>query len=293
MAPSSIVGTEINRRTRTKNDKKDAIAIGKALMYRDYKSVHVPDEEDEAVRDFIRMREDQRKALKVTKQQIGAFCHRHGYHFTEGKNYWTKKHITWLKALPVSDVLKETLDEYLLAYEQQVERIARLDKRIEEIAAQDKYREAVHNLTCFKGIKTVTALALVTEIGDFSRFAKAKSFSAFLGLVAGQLDSSDSKSHLGITKQGNSLLRRLLVEAAQSFSRATPGKSAALKKRQEGCSGTVITYADKANERLRKRYHTLVLYNKKSHNEAATAVARELACFVWGMMTDHMHTALA
>lgn len=293
LAPNSIVGTEINRRNRKKTDKRDAIAIGKALRNEDYKSVRVPDQEDEAVRDFIRMREDHRRYLKANKQQIVAFCHRHGHYFTEGSNYWTQKHMKWLKSLPLTGYLKETLEGYLLTYEQLTEKIASLDHRIEEIAAQDKYSERVHNLTCLKGVKTVTALAVVSEIGDFNRFPKAKSFSAFLGLVVGQLDSSTDKSHLGISKQGNTFVRRLLVESAQSFSKAVPGKSAALKKRQEGCSEEVIAYADKANERLRKRYHRLVLHNNKCSNKAKVAVARELACFMWGMMTGNMHTVLA
>jgi hypothetical protein len=139
----------------------------------------------------------------------------------------------------------------------------------------------------------LTALAVIVEIRDFTRFVKAKNFAAFLGLVCGELSSSDDQNRLGITKQGNRFIRKLLVECAQSFSRATSGKSATLKKRQEGNQAEVIAYADKANERLRKRYLTLVLRNKKAHNKAVTAVARELACFIWGMMTGNIHTALA
>lgn len=82
-------------------------------------------------------------------------------------------------------IYKETLDEYLFSYNIIVDRLEQMDKRIEEIAEQDKYREAVHKLICFKGVKTLTALAVIVEIGDFSRFIKAKNFAAFLGLVVG------------------------------------------------------------------------------------------------------------
>ena len=293
LAPTSIPGTEQNRKRRKKTDKRDAEAIAKALHNSDYSEVYMPDEEDEAVRDYIRMREDHRKQLRIIKQQICALTHRHGLKFTDGKNYWTQKHLKWLKELPLEGVLKETFDAYLLSYETVSERIAQMDKKIEEIAEQDKYRETVHKLICFKGVKTLTALAVIVEIGDFTRFVKAKNFAAFLGLVSGELSSSDDQNRLGITKQGNRFIRKLLVECAQSFSRATSGKSATLKKRQEGNQAEVIAYADKANERLRKRYLTLVLRNKKAHNKAVTAVARELACFIWGMMTGNIHTALA
>lgn len=286
-------GTELNRRKKKKDDKRDASGITKALLNDDYSEVYMPDEEDEAVRDYIRMREDHRKQLRVIKQQICALTNRHGFKFTEGKKYWTQKHLKWLKALPVEGLLKETFDSYLLSYETVSERIAQMDKKIEEIAEQDKYREGVHKLICLKGVKTLTALAVIAEIGDFTRFVKAKNFAAFLGLVSGELSSSDKQNRLGITKQGNRFIRKLLVECSQSFSRATQGKSALLKKRQEGNTAEVIAYADKANERLRKRYLTLVLRNKKPHNKAVTAVARELACFIWGMMTGNIHTVLA
>ena len=293
LAPTSIPGTEQNRKRKKKTDKRDAEAIAKALINSDYSEVYMPDEEDEAVRDYIRMREDHRKQLRVIKQQICALTNRHGFKFTEGKNYWTQKHLKWLKSLPIDGVLKDVFDSYLLSYETVSDRIAQMDRRIEEIAEQDKYREAVHKLICFKGVKVLTALAVIVEIGDFTRFVKAKNFAAFLGLVSGELSSSDDQNRLPITKQGNRFIRKLLVECSQSFSRATSGKSAALKKRQEGNTAEVITYADKANERLRKRYLTLVLRNKKPHNKAVTAVARELACFIWGMMTGNIHTVLA
>lgn len=293
LAPTSIPGTQLNRKRKKKTDKRDAIAIANCLINHDYSEVYTPDVDDEAVRDYIRMREDHKKQLKVIKQQIGAFCRRHGYHYEEGKNYWTAKHLKWLKSLPLEGILKETLYEYLLSYETVSDRLDLMDKKIEEIAETDKYRESVHKLICFKGIKILTALALIVEIGDFTRFLKAKNFAAFLGLISAEDSSSDDRNLYGITKQGNRFLRRLLTEAAQCFSRATLGKSKALKERQAGNTAETIAYADKANERLRKRYYHLVIRNRKCHNKATTAVTRELACFIWGMMTGNIHTALA
>ena len=292
MAPSTITGTEMNRKRRKKTDKRDAVAIAKSLMTHQYSEVHMPDEDDEAVRDYIRMREDLKHHQKSNKQQIGAFCHRHGFHFDDGK-YWTKKHLEWLRSLPVSGMLKETLDAYLRTYDYLIDRIKEVDMKIEAIAETDKYRESVHKLICFKGIRTLTALALIVEIGDFTRFVKAKNFAAFLGLVSGEDSSSTDQNLLGITKQGNRFLRKLLTEASQCFSRATSRKSKDLLRRQSGNTEQVIAYADKANERLRKRYYHLVIHNKKHANKANTAVARELACFVWGMMTGNIHPALA
>lgn len=292
LAPTSLPSTGMNKKYRKKNDKRDARGIAEDLCHHKYSEVHMPDEEDEAVRDYIRMREDLKKQQKVTKQQISALCHRHGFHFEDGK-YWTKKHRKWLRELPVEGYLKETLDGYLRTLDYCSDRIDEMDFEIETIAEADKYRESVHKLICFKGIKTLTALALIVEIGDFTRFLKAKNFAAFLGLVSGMDDSGGNYSSLGITKHGNRFLRKLLTEAAQCFSRSVTKKSKELLRRQSGNTEETIAYADKANDRLRKRYYRLVLHNKKCVNKANTALARELACFVWGMMTGNTHTVLA
>ena len=292
MAPSTIPGTAMNRKKKKKTDYRDAEAIAKALRNGDYSAVATPDEEDEAIRDFIHEREAIRMELKRCKQRIGAFCNRHGNHYEE--TGWTNKHIKWLKDLTFTQpILKETLESMLLEYEYLSEKLEEKDKRIEEFANMDKYKESVHKLVCFKGIKTLTALAVIVEIGDFARFMKAKNFVAFLGLSVGEQSSSTDHNQTGITKQGNRFIRRLLTEAAQCFSRTTSKKSKELKKRQEGNSEEIIAYADKANDRLRKRYAHLVFHNMKSPNKAKTAIARELSCFIWGMMTGNIHTVLS
>ena len=152
-----------------------------------------------------------------------------------------------------------------------------------------EYKEAVKKLCCFIGVKTHTALSVLTEVGDFKRFASADRFASYLGLVPGEDSSGDDKTRLGITKAGNRHVRLLLTEAAQSYTRGQIGfKSKDLKARQSGNTADVIAYADKANERLRRRYYKMVLGKSKKTNVAKTAVARELACFMWGMMTDHI-----
>ena len=107
IAPASIPGTAVNRKRHKKTDKRDADAISKCLQNHDYSEVYTPDEEDEAVRDYIRMRQDHKEALKKIKQQIIAFCHRHGFEYTEGKNYWTMKHLKWLRNLPAEGCLRK------------------------------------------------------------------------------------------------------------------------------------------------------------------------------------------
>ena len=195
----------------------------------------------------------------------------------------------WLKSLELKGLDKETFSEYLVTYEYLTEKIERLDNRIEELASGDKYKEKVQNMGCFLGVKMHTALSMIVEIGAFNRFEKAPKFAEFLGLVPSENSSGDDRNRYSITKAGNSYLRRLMVEVAQSYTRGNIGhKSIALKQRQQGCSAEVIAYADKANERLRRRFYKMTLNKGINRNVATTAIARELACFMWGVATGNI-----
>lgn len=286
LAPTTML--EQRSRKRIKTDKRDAELIARCLAQHNYSAVHIPTAQDEQTKEFLRMRDDHKLALKKIKQQILAFCLRHNYRY-DGKSHWTAAHLKWLKSLKPEALYKEILDEYLLTYTTLSDKIERFDQRIEELAAQDKYQEAVKKLRCFIGIQTHTALSSLVEVGDFNRFSSAQKFASYLGLVPGEDSSGDDKTRLGITKAGNRHLRLLLTEAAQCYGRGSVGaKSKALKARQAGNAPEVIGYADKANERLRRRYYRMVLGNGKRPNIAKTAIARELACFMWGMMTDRI-----
>ena len=277
---------------RQKTDRRDAKMIAENLANGTFSPVYVPTRDDEQVKDYIRMRDDHRKALKKIKQQINAFCLRHGHHYP-GKSKWTIAHVRWLKELELDTLDREILNEYHQTYEYHVDRIEQFDRRIEELASEEAYAEKVKKLRCFLGIETVTAVALIVETGDFSRFRKGNIYAAYLGLIPGEKSSGDSCRQGGITKAGNNHLRRLLTEAAQSICKGTIGhKSKALKARQRGNDSETIAYADRANERLRRKYYRMIHRGKK-RNTAVAAVSRELACFIWGMMTDNTQRSLA
>ena len=286
LAPTTMGITNTNR---VKTDRKDASNIARCLAFHTYSAVYVPDGEDNAVKEYLRMRDDQKLALKKIKQQITAFVLRLGKQYTGSKSLWTENHLKWLRGLDLTLLEKETLQEYLITYDYLTDKLERLDARIEELARNERYGERVRRLGCFIGIKPHTALSLLVEVGDFRRFEKAPNFAGFLGLVPGEDSSGGGRNRLAITKAGNSHLRRLLVESSQSYSRGTIGfKSKELKKRQEGNPPEVVAYADRANERLRRRYYRMTLKNGTKRNVAIVAVARELACFIWGMMTDEI-----
>ena len=272
---------------RIKTDKRDAMDLAQSLAYKTCRFIHIPTQEEQDVRDYLRLRDDHQRASKKIKQEINAYVLSQGYKY-DGKSKWTTTHIQWLKKLPLNDVQKEILTEYLITYEQLKDKLAAFDKRIEKFAADKKYQENVKKLTCLLGIKTKAAMTALVETGDFERFANAEKYAAYIGLIPGEHSSSDDVNHMGITKAGNRHMRRVLTEAAQAICKGQPGyKSKALRDRQEGNSREVIAYADKANERMRRKYYRMIFRGKK-RNVAVTAVTRELACFIWGMMTNHL-----
>jgi transposase len=267
---------------RVKTDRRDARTLVRALRNGDLTGVYVPTKKDESVRDYLRMHEDAKVDLKRVKQRVLHFLLRRGVRYQEGTN-WSAKHKRWIRSLEMEHPLdQETLSEYLCQIDELEERIHRIASRIEEVSEQEKYRNRVATLKAFKGVQTLTALSLLVEIGDFRRFAAADRFMAFLGLVPSERSSGNKRRLGGITKAGNSHLRKLLVEAAWHY-RSYHSNSLRLSKRRVGLEASLVSYANRAGRRLNRKYLRLV-FKGKSSQVAATAVARELCGFIWGAM---------
>ena len=112
---------------RIKTDRRDAELIARCLAHRDFSAVHIPTAKDEAVKDFIRMRNDHKLELKKIKQQILAFCLRRGFRYDNETRPWTQKHLKWLREIAGSDNSFGTLDEYLSTYDYLTCKIERLE----------------------------------------------------------------------------------------------------------------------------------------------------------------------
>lgn len=292
MAPSTMAVQKGGK--KVKNDRRDARVIAQCLAYQTYKEVYVLSEHDEAVRGYLRMRDSHNKALKRIKQQIIAFCTGHGL-FSPTKSNWTVAHLKWLKDLKFNDpVEQEILNEYLSSLTFLSDKIKAMDVRIEELASEKQYCENVKKLRCIKGIETNVALTLLAEIGDFNRFSKPTDFASYLGLIPGEQSSGDKVRGTGITKAGNSTLRQKLTEAAKGYWRGRIGmKSATFKKFEKELPKEVTEYALKANTRLQRKFFNMTHVKGKNMNVAASACAREMACFVWGLITNHYDKAPA
>jgi transposase len=268
------------RTDRIKTDRRDARLIARMLKSGGVKGIAVPGEEDEAVRDLLRCREDVKEEEKRAKQQLLKFLLRHGYSYS-GKNNWTAAAWDWMNHLVFKEAVeKEVYEEYKSRIKSLEEREERLDKRIEELSQGKRYAKKVQTFRAFKGVDTLIAMSLVCELGDFRRFGKASDLMSYLGLVPSESSSGGKRRQGGITKAGNGHLRRLLIEAAWQYARGNQvGKR--LSVRRVGCSAEVVEQADKALHRLNKKYGRLVLMKGKEKTVAITAVARELSGFLW------------
>ena len=172
---------------------------------------------------------------------------------------------------------KAVFEQYLYTIE------SREELQIQEIAESPRYAQRVRKFRAFKGVDYIIALSLACEIGDFKRFPTAAAFMSYLGLLPSEYSSGKKRRQGGITKTGNGHIRKLLTEAAWHYAR--PAKvSKRLAGRRVGTAESVIAYADRALYRLHGKYVKL-LFNGKSKQAAATAVARELSGFLWGVMT--------
>lgn len=286
LAPTTMGITNTNR---VKTDRKDAASIARCLAFHTYSAVYVPDGEDNAVKEYLRMRDDQKLALKKIKQQITAFVLRLGKQYTGGKSLWTENHLKWLRGLDLTLLEKETLQEYLITYDYLTDKLERLDARIEELARNERYGERYAAWAALSGSNRIRRCHFWWRSETSEDLRKRRTLQDSSALSPVRIPAAGGRNRLAITKAGNSHLRRLLVESSQSYSRGTIGfKSKELKKRQEGNPPEVVAYADRANERLRRRYYRMTLKNGAKRNVAIVAVARELACFIWGMMTDEI-----
>ena len=287
MAPTSI---KHPASYRSKNDWIDARMLAKTLFTKDYSAVTVASEKEEAIKEFCRMRLSLKKQLKTAKQVLLSFLLRMGKKYTDGTTYWTKKHREWLNRVSFDDVyLQESFEEYMLTLNSLESRIKKIERRLEEISQDSAIKHKIDRLVCFSGIDTVTAVSIAAEIGNFDRFRRAFDFVKNLGLVPAEWSSGGSKNGLGITKAGNGYVRKLLIESAKSIKNTSPKgkKSKRLEERQKGMSTDVIAYADRCRYRLKSRMTHLEMKGKHP-NVATVAAARELACFIWGMMTNNI-----
>jgi transposase len=272
---------------RVKTDRRDARKLCDLFRAGLLTDVHPPSEAEESVRDLSRARYAAKQDQHAARHRLSKLLLRRGRLYGAGKA-WTSRHRAWLRSLRFDDPVDEVVfANYLLAIEQIEARIETLDTALAEAAASETYAERVGWLRCFRGIDTVTAMTLLAEIHDFQRFESPRQLMSYLGLTPSEHTSADKPKRGGITKAGNNRVRRMLIEASWHY-RHRPSVGVKLRKRREGQPERVIAIADKAQQRLSRRYHRLTLGSRKPPTKAVVAVARELVGFIWAALRSEV-----
>ena len=274
---------------RVKTDRRDAQKLLELFRAGMLTEVHPPNAEEEAVRDLCRCRESAKRDLLRARHRLGKFLLRRGRSWTGGSN-WTQRHHAWLRGLQFDHPADELVFlDYLRTVEELVERVGRLDRAVAEAAQEEPYRIPVGWLRCYRGVDTVTALTVVSELHRIERFNKARHLMGYLGLTPSEHSSGGRRQMGGITKTGNAHVRRVLVEAAWS-QRHRPLVGKQLRERRKGQPDAIVAQADRAMQRLHKRYWRLA-HKGKPIGKVVTAVARELTGFLWATLQTSQNTA--
>jgi len=265
---------------RIKTDRRDAVSLAKLHRAGELTAVWVPDAWHEAMRDLVRARLDAVHSLRRARQQLSGFLLRQGCHY--GRPAWTKLHRRWLAGLKFEHAVHHiVLEDYIAAVEAAETRRDRLTAQIEAMLPDWTLAPVAAAVQTMRGMALVNAATLIAELGDLSRFTNPRQLMAYLGLVPSEHSSGASIKRGGITKAGNRAARRLLVEAAWSY-RFPARLSREMLLRQENQPKPIRDIAWKGQVRLCARYRKLARAGKPA-NIVTTAIARELAGFVWAI----------
>ena len=279
VAPSLI---PVKPGDRVKTDRRDSESLARLHRAGELTAVWVPGPEQEAVRDLTRAREDTKALERQAKQRLSAFLLRHGRLYAAGKTKWTKAHSQWLMTLKFeAPVQQNVFQEYVDTVAHLTGRVAALEEEMVRVLDDFSLAPIVRALMALRGIQLVTALTVVAEIGDLTRFTSPRQLMSYLGLVPSESSSGATTRRGGITKTGNGHVRRVLTEAAWCY-RFPARKTAHLQRRAKNTSDPVQAIAWKAQKRLCGRYQHLIRAGKIKV-QVCTAIARELTGFLWAV----------
>ena len=271
---------------RVKTDRRDAEKLARCYRAGDLTAVWVPDPAHEAIRDLVRTREDAKQDQQRARQRLGKFLLRHGWKPPlEIKKNWTNKHMEWIKRQVRFEppALQAAFLDYVHEVEHAADRIQRLEKAIDDAlaAAPAEIQEVVQALQALRGVAKISAVSIVAELGSLSRFSSPRQLMSYSGLVSSEHSSGTRIQRGGITKTGNTHLRRVIVEAAWAYQHK-PWIGGWLAKRQQGLDEETKAIAWKAQWRLCTRYKKLAARGKNKP-QIVTAIGRELLGFIWAI----------
>jgi transposase len=263
-----------------KNDKNDARMLASRLQQGDIERIYIPTVEQVQDRSLVRMYRWSIKKQSRCKTQIRMYLHAQGHAWPRREekkrnSYWSRAVIAQLGAMELETesgtfTLRRLLAELLFHRDQ----VLALTRAIRALARSDRYRDKVRLLNTVPGVKTLTAMVILTELIDIERFANSNKQASFVGLIP-RTDSSGPKvTTMGLTPRKNGYLRHVLIESAW---RASSGDPALLKVFENASlrmprTRAIVVVARKLLNRIRK-----VLQSGEPYQKGMTAIMVESA----------------
>jgi len=276
---------------RVKTDQRDAERLVRLLMIDALVAVRVPSDQEEAIRDLVRAREDLRGDLMRARHRLSKLLLRHDVRYQDTTSAWTERHRSWLAKVDLGERgAQATLTDYIGAIDALIIRRDTVEATIGELIPGSPLAHTVARLRCMRGIDTLSAIGLAAEIGDFTRFPRPAQLMSYVGLVPSEHTSGEQRRQGAITKTGSRHARRLLVEAAWHY-RKPPRHGTTLARRQDGQPAAAVAISWKTQQRLHQLWRRLDTKRGKRRTVVAVAVARHLAGFCWAIVTTNQEHA--
>lgn len=238
---------------KIKTDTIDARTLAQLKRVDLLPESYVPPKHVREIRSIVRHRASMVRQRAHIKHCVHAVLHREGIK-QPFSDLFGKAGLVWLKQVPLKFSSRSSVDNYLAIYSAMTEKIELTSIQIQGLVNANPN---VQRLTSMPGIGAYSALLIATEIGDVNRFPSADKLCAYAGLVPSVYQSARTLRRGHITKEGNKLLRWILVEAAQKASQHDP--------------------------HLSRQYNKLKA--RMGANKAKVAIARKMLCYIFVMLT--------
>ncbi|MFD2285930.1 IS110 family transposase [Pedobacter petrophilus] len=209
----------------SKTDASDSRRIGEAYAKAMLKPIYVPSSTNEADRNLISYRQRVQRDLKAKKQGIKSCLNILGLKIPiqYDQPYWTNNFITWLKQLEITDVSNKITIDFLIEDVSILrKRLFATNSQIRKLSQSKQYKDTYIQLTSTPGVGLITAMTMLTEIGDINRFDSFEKFNSFIGLCPSEYSSGEHVYKGKMTTRGHKTIRALIIECAWIAIRKDP-----------------------------------------------------------------------
>lgn len=228
--PADVPSNQKERLQKT--DKADCRKLARCLRNKEFKPIHIPDQELESDRALIRQRFRVMKDLARTKNRIKSFLYQFGIKIPERFNsnqtrYWSRIYIKWLEGLEMNqDSMREVLDSYLRYGKTIRAELLTLNRQVRALSQKTRYKRNYEFLLTVPGIGLMTAMNLLLNIGNINRFKTLDELNSYVGLIPSMHNSGDRIKTGKMVRRGRKILKIMLIEAAWVAVREDPAMMA-------------------------------------------------------------------